>query len=419
MTRTKNQWPATEIVMKPLDDLKPYERNPRTHSDAQVEMIAKAMQRFGFTNPILVDSKGGIIAGHGRLLAARKLELDEVPVVIAKGWTKAEKQAYVIADNQLALAAGWDAELLRGELADLSGLDFPLDLLGFTEIELRDLGATDGGGLTDPDDVPEPQAETIAKAGDVWLLGEHRLVCGDATDEAAVSACVGDRAPHLMVTDPPYGVEYDAAWRNEAGLSNTKRTGKVANDDRADWREAWLLFDGDVAYVWHADRFASAVQKSLEDGGLSVRSQIIWAKSKMAMSRGDYHWQHEPCWYAVRNGRSGHWSGGRKQTTLWSIHSRDDDVSTTHSTQKPVECMKRPIENNSEKGDCVYEPFCGSGTTIIAAEMTGRICLAIEIEPAYVDVSIRRWQEFTGRQAVRESDGVLFDDLDTKKEPPG
>jgi len=209
-------------------------------------------------------------------------------------------------------------------------------------------------------------------AGDVWLLGKHRLVCGDCTEPEVVEACVNGVTPHLMVTDPPYGVAYDPAWRARAGVNlNKRKLGKVGNDDRADWREAWALFPGDVAYVWHAGRFASVAADSLEACGFALRAQIIWGKDRFALSRGDYHWQHEPCWYAVRNGAKGHWSGGRSQSTLWSIPARDDS-GHGHGTQKPVECMKRPIENNSSPGQAVYDPFLGSGTTIIAAEMTGR-----------------------------------------------
>ena len=201
-----------------------------------------------------------------------------------------------------------------------------------------------------------------------------------------------------MVTDPPYGVEYDPAWRKRAGVNlNKGKLGKVANDNRADWREAWALFPGSVAYVWHAGRYASAVQESLEATGFEVRAQIIWAKDRFALSRGHYHWQHEPCWYAVRGSAS--WHGDRKQTTLWHINAREDQ-GHGHGTQKPVECMKRPIENNSSPGQAVYEPFSGSGTTIIAGEMTGRSVHAVELDPAYVDVAIQRWQAFTGERAL-------------------
>jgi DNA modification methylase len=224
-----------------------------------------------------------------------------------------------------------------------------------------------------------------------------------------VSAALDGVRPHLMVTDPPYGVEYDPAWRNETlEGSRTARTGRVLNDDRADWTEAWALFPGDVAYVWHGALHAGTVAESLTGCGFQIRAQVIWAKERLVLGRGHYHWQHEPCWYAVRNGAKGHWAGDRKQTTLWSIPSRDQDVDTVHGTQKPVECMRRPIENNSSPGQAVYEPFSGSGTTLIAAEMTGRACHAIELSPAYVDVAVLRWQAFTGQEAVLEGSGQSF-----------
>ncbi len=211
--------------------------------------------------------------------------------------------------------------------------------------------------------------------------------------------------------DPPYGVAYDPAWRARAGVNRNKRKlGKVDNDHRADWREAWALFPGDVAYVWHAGRFASVVAASLEACQFTLRAQIIWGKDRFALSRGDYHWQHEPCWYAVRSGAKGHWSGGRSQSTLWTIPARDDQ-GHGHGTQKPVECMRRPIENNSSPGQAVYDPFVGSGTTIIAAEMTGRVCHAIELDPPYVDVAVKRWQDFTGETAKHGTSGQSFNEF--------
>ena len=222
---------------------------------------------------------------------------------------------------------------------------------------------------------------------------------------------LGNVRPHLMVTDPPYGVSYDPGWRNAAGLSQTKRTGKVANDDRADWSAAWARFPGEVAYVWHGALHATTVADSLIACDFAVRSQIIWAKERLVLSRGDYHWQHEPCWYAVRAKGKGHWSGDRSQTTLWHIPSRDQDASTIHGTQKPVECMRRPILNNSSPGQPVYEPFCGSGTTLIAAQTTGRTCHAMELDTAYVDVAVLRWQAFTGQEAVLVGSDATFADV--------
>lgn len=394
------------INYRPLAALIPYVSNARTHSDAQVAQIAASIREFGWTNPILIDPDGGIIAGHGRLMAARKLGMGTVPVIELAGLSDSQKRALVIADNQLALGAGWDEQLLGLELADLAVLGFDLALTGFDELEIARLTTPANEGLTDPDDVPARPDTPTSLPGDLWLLGNHRLVCGDSTNATDVARVLGSVRPHLLVSDPPYGVSYDPAWRERLGDVGDLAKGKVLNDDRADWREAWALFPGDVAYVWHGALHAATVAASLEASGFAVRSQIIWDKTRLVIGRGDYHWQHEPAWYAVRKGKTGHWAGDRKQTTVWAIPHRKSD--TGHGTQKPVECMKRPIENNSSPGQAVYEPFCGSGTTIIAAEMTGRSCHAIELDPAYVDVAVLRWQEFTGQTATLDGDGRDF-----------
>lgn len=400
------QWPADKVERWPIAKLIPNARNARTHSDAQVDQIAAAIQEWGWTSPVLVTDQGVIIAGHGRVRAATKLGLTTVPVMVASGWTKAQIQAYALADNKLALNAGWDDEILALEIGELQASGFDIELIGFDKTELAALGSTPNGGLTDPDETPPVPLVPASRTGDVWLLGRHRLLCGDSTSASDVKKVLGDTKPQLMVTDPPYGVDYDPKWRAVAGINrNTHKLGAVANDNRADWREAWALFPGSVAYVWHAGRYASTVQNSLTAVGFDVRSQIIWAKDRFALSRGNYHWQHEPCWYAVR-GTAG-WRGDRKQSTLWQIPAREGQ-GFEHGTQKPVECMKRPIENNSSPGQAIYEPFSGSGTTIIAAEMTGRSCHAIELVGQYVDVAVARWQDFTGETACLEGDGRAY-----------
>lgn len=404
-------WPADRVERWPTERLIPYARNARTHSDAQVDQIAESIREWGWTNPVLVAEDGTIIAGHGRVLAAQKLRLREVPVMVAAGWSEAQKRAYAIADNKLSLNAGWDEELLGLEFGELEVLGFDLDLMGFSEAERIALLSQGLEGLTDPDEIPELPKDAVTVSGDVWILGRHRLLCGDSTLRADVEKLLAGVQTHLMVTDPPYGVSYDPTWRKRAGVNlNEGKLGKVANDDRADWREAWKLFPGSVAYVWHAGRHTSEVQQSLEASGFDMRAQIIWAKDRFALSRGHYHWQHEPCWYAVRGTASSNWSGDRKQSTLWSINAREDD-GHGHGTQKPVECMRRPIENNSSPGQAVYEPFSGSGTTIIAAEMTGRSCYAVELDPRYVDVAVLRWQAFTGQAASLEGDCRAFADI--------
>ena len=413
-------WPAAQVEMWQVADLAPYAKNARQHPPEQIDQIAASMERFGFTIPMLVAEDGMIIAGHGRLMAAAQLGLAEVPVMVARGWSEEDRRLYTLADNRLAEIAEWDPEMLRIEIGELRA-DFGIEdmsLIGFSAEDLADilpealLDAT--GGLTDPDDVPEVPETPVTRPGDLWLLGKHRLLCGDSTVATDVEKVLHGVTPLLMCTDPPYGVEYDPSWRNQVGAAKTKRTGKVLNDDRADWREAWALFPGEVAYVWHGALHAREVIESLEACGFSLRSQIIWAKERLVLSRGDYHWQHEPCAYAVKKTGKGHWAGDRKQTTLWQIPSKDQDAKTVHGTQKPVECMRRPIENNSSPGQAVYEPFMGSGTTLIAAEISGRVCFGIELNPAYVDVAVERWQQFTGEDAVLSGSDETFNKIKNK-----
>jgi len=415
------KWPADSVERRDVADLVPYARNSRTHSPEQVDQLAASIREWGWTMPVLIDEEGGLIAGHGRIMAAKKLGIKDVPTMVAVGWSEAKKKAYVIADNKLALNAGWDNSVLKVELEELSDLDFDLNLTGFSGDELSALLAEKTAGLTDPDEVPDAPEIPVSCLGDVWLLGNHRIICGDSTDADCVGKLLGPVKPHLMVTDPPYGVEYDADWRNKAMRADGSKVGgmavgKVLNDDKADWREAWALFPGDVAYVWQGDKQLADMERQLADNDFQTRNLIVWAKSQFAIGRGDYHPQHETCWYAVRKGKTGHYDGGRKQSTLWQI-DKPQKSETGHSTQKPVECMKRPIENNSSPGQAVYEPFSGSGTTIIAAEMTGRCCHAIELNPAYVDVAVNRWQDFTGQKAINEKYGKTFDEM--KKERHG
>jgi DNA modification methylase len=409
-----SDFPAYKTVS--TDSLVPYARNSRTHSPAQVDKIAASIREFGFLNPIITDGANGIVAGHGRVLAAQKLGLDTLPTIDAAHLSEAQRRAYVLADNRLALDAGWDNDLLKIELQDLEAEGFNLALTGFNLDEIAALTMDVTDGLTDEDAVPEVPADPATVLGDVWIMGRHRIVCGDSTDADAVAKCLNGVKPHLMVTDPPYGVEYDATHRRALQSKNSKPAqGVVANDDRADWSEAWALFPGEVAYVWHSGTKAREVADSLTESGFGIRAQIIWAKAKFVIGRGHYHQHHEPCWYVVRNrtGSTGHWQGDRKQSTLWQIDHRKSE--TGHSTQKPVECMKRPIENNSSAGQAVYEPFSGSGTTIIAGEMTGRSIHAIELSPAYVDMAVIRWQNFTGQEATLEATGQTFAELQAER----
>lgn len=397
----------------PIDQVVPYDRNPRRNEEA-VPGVAESIREFGWQQPIVVDADMVVIIGHTRLKAARLLGLDVVPIHVADDLPPEKVQALRLADNKVGERAEWDEDMLIAELRELSEAGLDPTMSGFSQGEIDAFFALADrvtSGNTDENDVPELPEEPSARLGDTWVVGRHRVRCGDSTNEADVAALLAGVRPLLMVTDPPYGVEYDPAWRNNALRANgeaigARAVGKVSNDDLADWTEAWDLFPGDVAYVWHAGRFASEVQRSLEAAKFNVRAQIIWANGRFAISRGHYHWQHEPCWYAVRNGATGHWNGDRKQTTLWNIsHNKSE---TGHGTQKPVECMRRPIENNSAPGQPVYDPFLGSGTTLIAAETTGRSCYGMELDPAYVDVIVRRWQDYTGQAATLEGDGRTY-----------
>jgi DNA modification methylase len=409
--------PDLRVESIPLDRVLPYAANARTHPDEQITQIAASIAEFGFNVPVLLDDAGVLIAGHGRVLAARRLGLDAVPAIRLGHLSEAQARAYRLADNQIALNSGWDESLLAAELRALRTDAVDLGLLGFDQGTLDRLLAETGIAFDDASaaaaadqTAPEPPAEPVTRPGDLWLLGPHRLLCGDATNPADVARLLAGAQPHLLVSDPPFGVNYDPAWRNAAGVSATMRVGKVLNDHRADWREAWALFPGDVAYVWHAGVHARTVIESLEAAGFAIRSQIVWAKPRLVLGRGDYHWQHEPCLYAVRKGATGHWQGARDQTTLWQIAmvGAEDDAETVHGTQKPLDCMRRPIVNNSAPGEAVYDPFLGSGTTLIAAELTGRVCVAMEIDPRYCDVTIERWQRLTGATAVLAGEERVF-----------
>lgn len=382
-------------------------KNPRFIRD---DKFAKLVQSIK-DDPEMLDLRELLVIPHGkeyvviggnmRLRAMIECGHKEAPCKVLDKATPPEKlRAYAAKDNVGFGEWDWDQLANEWDAEDLSkwGMDLPADF-----------GAELNAGLTDPDEVPEIPANPITVLGDVWVMGKHRIVCGDSTEADTVAKCLNGVKPHLMVTDPPYGVEYDPTWRKDAGFTKSEgKMGLVLNDDRADWTEAWALFPGDVAYVWHDALQAGTVANSLQACGFDMRSQIIWSKDRFALSRGHYHWQHEPCWYVVKDG--GHWSGDRKQSTIWNIPSRDDS-GHGHSTQKPVECMKRPIENNSSPGQAVYEPFSGSGTTIIAGEMTGRAIHAIELSPAYVDVAVKRWQDFTGQKAIHEASGKTFAEL--------
>lgn len=407
-----------------IADLTPDSRNANKGTERGTGLLEQSLRQYGAGRSVLADRKGRLIAGNKTVESAASIGLEKVRVVQTDGTelvvvqrtdldldSKAAREL-AIADNRVGqVSLEWDAAELEATARDF---DIDLASLGFSDDEMAKLSAEDAGEVTEdeiPTDVPER-----CKSGDVWTLGSHRLMCGDSTDAAAVAVLLDGGKPFLMVTDPPYGVDYNPQWREDAadkGLIGfgAKRMGKVDNDKRADWSQAWALFPGSVMYVWHASTHSIDVGMGIQDGGFQIRSSIIWRKPSFAISRGHYHWQHEPCWYAVRKGATAKWVGDRSQSTVWDVQTinmsgaRPDDAETDHGTQKPVECMARPIRNHGSKGDDVYDPFLGSGTTLIACEQLGRRCYGMEISPTYCDVILARWEKLTGKVAQKASQG--------------
>lgn len=418
------------VVYRPVTALAPYVRNARTHSDEQVAQLAASIQAFGWTNPILVDESGGIVAGHGRLRAAQSLGMVDVPTICLPGLTEAQRRALVLADNKLALNAGWDFGLLRDELAELDTGEFDLSVVGFSDVELEQIATWTPDGLrpgrTAPDAAPEVPVVPVSRAGDLWLLGEHRLLCGDSAQAADVERVVGENRPKLVNTDPPYGIAYtdDArvAAERASGRSDrkTKWGGGIVNDGARDDAklQAFLesviraavpsVADNAAFYLWHpmltqGTFFAAAAAAA----DILIHRQIIWVKPSLLFGFGDYHWRHELCFYGWRRGNRPEFYGERNQTTVWEITHEASNGARVHPTQKPVALFMPPITNHTLPGEAIYEPFAGSGSQIIAAEQTGRRCLAVEIAPEYVDVCIKRWQDFTGKEA-EHNDGRTF-----------
>ena len=412
--------PQHKTARMPLVDLLPAGYNPRKMSPAAMAGLKASLEKFGELGGIVFNRRLGRLAGgHQRVKALVAIGETHADVRVVD-LDEADEKALNLTLNNHAIGGEWAgaelAALLEESQAAMGDLftDLKLDALW----DFAEKQPPPGGG-GDPDDVPEVEAVAVTRPGEIWVLGAHRIICGDSTDAATVARLLGDVKPHLMVTDPPYWVEYDADWRNHAKRADgtvigASALGKVRNDGQADWRAAWALFPGDVAYVWHSGTRASEVEASLSACDFEVRAQIIWGKHQLVISRGHYHPQHEPCWYAVRKGGTGHWQGDRTQSTLWAI-DKPRKSETGHSTQKPIECMQRPIENNSARGDAVYEPFSGSGTTIVAGEMTGRRVFAVELHPPYVDVAVRRWQALTGKAATLEGDGRTFAALESER----
>lgn len=374
--------------------------NARVHGEKNLAAIRASLAQFGQRKPVVVQRAGMIVrAGNGTVQAAKALGWTEVAALVVDD-DNATAVQFAIADNRTAELAEWDPDTLA---LLLQGMDAAAQsAVGFEPADVDKLLRELQPELQDDEVPPLPEVATT-KPGDLWVLGEHRLLCGDSTDPANVARLLGDAKPFLMVTDPPYGVDYDPEWRKESGLNDGGAMGKVRNDDRVDWTEAYRLFPGDVAYVWHAGRFAGDLAANLHTAGFDIRAQIIWRKPAFAISRGHYHWQHEPCWYAVRTGRTSKWVGDRSQSTVWDVSNKIEN-RTEHGTQKPIECMARPIQNHGGKADAVYDPFLGSGTTLMACEQLGRRCFGLELDPRYCDVIVARWEKATGRKAVLELD---------------
>jgi DNA modification methylase len=409
---------AQRIEHWAIDKLIPFARNPRTHSDTQVAQIAASIAEFGFNNPILVDTKAGIIAGHGRLLAARKLQLQEVPVIVLDHLTDAQKRAYVIADNQLALNAGWDDELLRSEIAALQDEDFNVRLIGFDDEELAlILAAQDAeDGQTDEDDVPELPQTPVSVAGDLWILGNHRLLVGDATDETNIPRLMAGDAADLIFTDPPYNVDYEGYTEKKLKIKGDRMSpGEFREFLEKAFRSCRALVkSGASLYVCHSSSWQREFQDALETAGFQVRCQIIWAKNTFAWGFGRYKFQHEPMFYAHVAAEKDPWYGDKSQSTLWQ--EKKPAANRIHPTAKPVELVERALLNSSKSGDIVADLFGGSGSTLIACERRGRKARLMEIDPKYADCIVKRYQEYTGKLATLEGDGRVFEAISMERE---
>ena len=407
-----------KISTRKVDALIPYARNARTHSAEQIDQIAASIKEFGWTNPVLVDGENGIIAGHGRVLAARKLGQKDVPVIELAHLSDAQRRAYILADNKLALNAGWDDSLLAIELQDLASLDFDVSITGFSEDEIDRLNPEEASsGMTDEDAIPGLTATPVTVLGDVWLLGKHRLMCGDSTSADDVETLMAGAVADMVFTDPPYNVAY-------SGSGEVNRLGGIENDDMDDASfndfldavfDCYLLSMKPLApiYVCHPDSKSApklAFERSFGER-FKKSSTIIWVKQSAGMGWQDYRVQHEPILYGWKEGDGSHYyCGDRAKTTVWEI-GRDAQANYVHPMQKPVALPAEAIANSSKKGQVVLDMFGGSGSTLIACEKTGRVNRSMELDPKYCDVIVRRWQDHTGKKARHAVTGDTFDDV--------
>ena len=411
------EWPADKVERRKVSDLLPYARNSRTHSDAQVAQIAASIREWGWTMPILVDEASNVIAGHGRIMAAQKLGIEDVPCMTASGWSEGKRRAYVIADNKLALNAGWDNEMLAVEFYDLKEMGFDLELTGFEAAEIDALFPDEpSAGLTDEDAVPEAPEQPVTVEGDVWLLGRHRLMCGDSTSIEHLKRLCDGQLVDMWLTDPPYNVAYEGKTKDALTIKNDKM------DDggfRQFLTDAYIAADavmkaGAVFYIWHADSEGYNFRGAAKDAGWTVRQCLIWKKQTMVMGRQDYHWKHEPCLYGWKDGAAHLWATDRKQTTILEFDRPSRNAE--HPTMKPVELFEYQMLNNTKGSDLVLDSFAGSGTTAIACEKHGRNARLMELDPKYCEVIIKRWQDFTGQQATLESTGQTYEELKAERQ---
>lgn len=444
-----------QIEHLPIDRLTPYARNSRTHSEEQVAQIAASIREFGFTNPVLIDAEGGVIAGHGRIMGATRLGMTEVPCLRLGHLTDAQKRAYVIADNKLALNAGWDEAMLAAELRDLADMDYDLGLTGFADDDIKELLAeldAKPTGATDPDAAPPKPAVPVSRLGDVWVLGRHRVMCGSSTDPAAWAKLMRDDRADVCVTDPPYNVAYEGKTKDKLTIQNDSMSS-------GDFRQFLLefyraVFDvmkpGAPIYVYHADTEGLNFRSAFIEAGFKLSGCLIWRKNTMVLGRSDYQWMHEPILYGWKPGAAHRWYGGRKLTTViehgergavrrlddgrWAVQAGDDllivDADATleqhlgsviyhdkparngeHPTMKPVSLIERNLRASSRAGDIAIDGFGGSGSTLMAAERLGQSARLMELDGAYVDVIVRRWQDYSGGGATLEGDGATFDEI--------
>ena len=411
-----------QVVTWPVEKLIPFARNARTHSEEQVAQIAASIAEFGWTSPILTGSDGIIIAGHARLLAARKLKMTEVPVIVLDHLSETQRRALVIADNRLALNAGWDEEMLRVELETLQEDDFNLDILGFSDEELEDLLRDPEqvvAGETDEDAVPEVPETAVTVPGDVWILGNHRLLCGDATQMGDIEKVLAGGLADMVICDPPYGVNYGATMKDKL----RGQTRKIANDNLGDdfgpfLRDAcvnMLAVTKGAIYICMSSSQLHTLHRAFTEAGGHWSTFVIWAKNTFTMGRSDYQRQYEPILYGWKEGTDHYWCGARDQGDVWFI--KKPHVNDLHPAQKPVELIERALRNSSKTRDTVLDPFGGSGTTLIACEKSGRQARLVELEPKYCDVVCRRFQEFGGKQAVLDGDGRSFGDISAERQP--